>query len=101
VVESNQVWCCCIGLSKEHIEAFIYWMIMCWSRKKSGRGKIRYRSYKPLKTEESSHGSLKSAAEQEEEDLDALLEDDDKHMQIAPADRVTSRRSWLWSFLRR
>ena len=43
------IWCC--GLTKEHLEAFIYWAITCWasSRKKSGRGNISYRKYKPLR----------------------------------------------------
>lgn len=42
-------WCC--GLSKEHLEAFIYWAIMCWasSRRKSGRADISYRKYRPLR----------------------------------------------------
>lgn len=67
--------CCCCGypitflaLRKEHIEAFIYWMVMCWSRKKSGRGNIKYHQYTPLATssshgmdrDSSSHGSISS-----------------------------------------
>lgn len=41
-------WCC--GLSKEHLEAFIYWAIMCWaSRSKAGRADISYRKYRPLR----------------------------------------------------
>lgn len=45
-------WCC--GLSKEHLEAFIYWAIMCWatSRRKSGRADISYRKYRPLRPDE-------------------------------------------------
>ena len=49
--EDNQLWCCC-GLQKEHVESIIYWMIMCCSRKKSGRSDIKYTNYKPLKGNE-------------------------------------------------
>ena len=45
--EEDETWCC--GLTKEHLEAFIYWAITCWnSRFKSGRANISYMKYKPL-----------------------------------------------------
>lgn len=79
-------WCC--GLSKEHIEAFIYWAIMCWarSRRKSGRGDISYRKYRPLRA----NGAL-----QEEE---AAAEA--KHAQDM-ADREASEQEPAWLAARR
>ena len=79
----------CCGLTRQHIEAFIYWMIMCWSRKKSGRKGIRYRSYKPLKTDESTHG------------YDSGLDDEEAQTVIVRADKDHPRQSWLLSFFRR
>lgn len=55
-------FCCCgypiecLSLRKEHLEAFIYWMIMCWSKSRSGRSNIKYSQYTPLSTQ-SEHGS--------------------------------------------
>lgn len=51
---SNNV-CCCGWITKQHIEAIIYWAVMCWSRKKSGRKGIKYSNYKPL-SNVSEHG---------------------------------------------
>jgi len=52
-------WCC--GLTKEHLEAFIYWAITCWSnRRRSGRGDISYRKYQPLKPDEDTMGEADS-----------------------------------------
>jgi len=48
---------CCCGITKEHIEAFIYWAVMCCARRSSGRKDISYRQYKPLRNEESAHGN--------------------------------------------
>lgn len=79
----------CCGLTKQHIEVFIYWMIMCWSRKKSGRKNIRYRSYKPLKTEESTHG------------YDSSLDDDEESQIVVVRADKERKRSWLLSFLGR
>lgn len=47
------------------MEAFIYWAITCWanSRRKSGRGDISYRQYKPLRAN--------AIIEEEEEALSA------------------------------
>eukprot|EP01039_Chlorochromonas_danica_P006480 gene6480-7145_t len=47
--EFKMFWCC--GLTKEHLEAFIYWAVHCWrwSRKSSGRDNISYRQYRPLR----------------------------------------------------
>mmetsp|Transcript_8705 Transcript_8705/g.12969 ORF Transcript_8705/g.12969 Transcript_8705/m.12969 type:complete len:369 (+) Transcript_8705:45-1151(+) len=51
--------CCCPCLRfirKEHIEAFIYWAIICWAsccrggRRRHGRGDISYSKYTPLRT---------------------------------------------------
>eukprot|EP01038_Epipyxis_sp_PR26KG_P008633 gene8633-11668_t len=45
--EDNSI---CCGLTKEHLEAFIYWAISCWNaRMRSGRDTISYRKYKPLR----------------------------------------------------
>lgn len=49
--EDGMIWCC--GLTKEHLEAFIYWAITCWNaRTRAGRGNISYRKYKPLRTDQ-------------------------------------------------
>ena len=52
--------CCCVPclkwIRKEHIEAFIYWAIVCWAsccmggRRRHGRADISYSQYAPLKT---------------------------------------------------
>ena len=66
--------CCCCGLTKEHVETFIYWGVRCcfWfsSRRKDERSKIKYREYNPLRYREgdstrgldSSHGSIRSGS---------------------------------------
>ncbi len=50
----------CCGLTKEHFEAFIYWIVRCCfvSRKKDGRGDIKYSQYSPMQYHEgdSTHG---------------------------------------------
>ena len=46
--DDENVTSCCCGLKKEHLEAFIYWMVRCCSRNSSGRKDIRYRDYNPL-----------------------------------------------------
>lgn len=53
-------WCC--GLTKEHFEAFLYWLIHCWSRKKSGRSDIQYTAYTPLRgiPDDSSHSNWRN-----------------------------------------
>ena len=46
---------CCCGLSREHLEALIYWAVLCCtraSRKKSGRKHVSYRAYRPLQYRE-------------------------------------------------
>lgn len=53
--DAENLLCClfCGLLTKEHLEAFIYWSITCWnSRKKAGRSTIKYSQYKPLKNVE-------------------------------------------------
>jgi hypothetical protein len=54
----SDCWCC--WLTKEHLEAFIYWAIHCWGgRKQSGRSNIKYSAYSPLRglSDDSSHHS--------------------------------------------
>jgi hypothetical protein len=41
-------WCCC-GLTRDHVESILYWILTCGSRSRSGRKNIRYRDYRPLK----------------------------------------------------
>ena len=48
---------CCCGITKEHVEAFIYWAVMCCARRRDARKDISYRDYKPLTAEASEHGS--------------------------------------------
>lgn len=68
--EEMDLWCC--GLTKEHIETFIYWAITCWaslarsSRKKSGRGNIKYRQYKPLRPLKDDEGQNETLPENSE-----------------------------------
>lgn len=48
-------WMCCCGLTREHLEALIYWAVRCCSRgsrKRSGRKLLSYRAYKPLQYRE-------------------------------------------------
>ena len=55
--EDNICWCCGCGyITKEHVEAFIYWAVMCCARRRDGRRDISYRHYKPLTAEASEHG---------------------------------------------
>lgn len=46
--EEDKTVCC--GLTKEHFETFIYWMVRCCfvSRKSDGRGTIKYSQYSPM-----------------------------------------------------
>ncbi len=50
----------CCGLTREHIETFIWWFVRCCfvSRRKDGRAGIKYREYKPMmyKPGDSTHG---------------------------------------------
>ena len=50
--ERNKSVCC--GLTKEHFEAFIYWVVRCCfvSRKKDGRDRIKYSQYAPMQYNE-------------------------------------------------
>lgn len=63
---SGMFWCC--GLTKEHLEAFIYWAVHCWrwGRKSSGRKDISYRQYKPLRgtPDDSIHGNSRHGSMQ-------------------------------------
>lgn len=109
-------WCC--GLTKEHIETFIYWAITCWSsRTKSGRGDISYRKYQPLRNQcdeldESRHvqspidrdsssknQSSKSPLRSNKLHDDSSDEDDD-HFDSGPADRNHESGTWLNSLIR-
>jgi hypothetical protein len=88
--EDTFIWCC--GLQKEHLEAFIYWMIYCCFRKSSGRKDIRYRSYTPLSSiSDSQHGSQHGGAEKRKDDVD------DGSFRVGPADRVYSSGAWFSS----
>lgn len=58
--EDEEDYVCCCGITKEHIEAFIYWAVMCCARRSSGRKDISYRQYKPLRNEDSAHGGNNS-----------------------------------------
>lgn len=66
--EIGNFWCC--GLTKEHLEAFIFWAVNCWrwSRKSSGRNDIKYRQYRPLKgiPDETIHGNSRHGNEDQE-----------------------------------
>jgi hypothetical protein len=116
------IWCC--GLTKEHLATFIYWAVHCWqwSRKASGRDKVSYRQYRPLRNlDDSLHGSKHGKggmddsrhsvcsldsrfsdrkSEHGEPEDGAGVEDssDDDGLQIAPADRGHERGQWLRSF---
>ena len=86
--------CCCMrcGLTKEHIEALIYWAVTCWnSRKKSGRGTISYRKYKPLKgiPDDSTHGDEEKTEEATNRKKTKFYED------ISPADRDHDSGTWV------
>jgi len=54
--DDDDAVCCWGWITKEHIEAFIYWAIRCWSRrgaskdKNNNRNNIKYSQYKPLKS---------------------------------------------------
>ena len=44
--------CCCCGLTKDHLETFIYWGVRCcfwFNRRKDARNNISYRQYNPLR----------------------------------------------------
>jgi hypothetical protein len=54
-VDDDDAVCCWGWITKEHVEAFIYWAIRCWSRrgatkdKRNNRNNIKYSQYKPLR----------------------------------------------------
>mmetsp|Transcript_3231 Transcript_3231/g.5037 ORF Transcript_3231/g.5037 Transcript_3231/m.5037 type:complete len:429 (-) Transcript_3231:774-2060(-) len=77
--EDDGIFCCC-GLSKEHLEAFIYWAITCWARRKSGRANISYRKYKPLRSN--------AALKEEEEELEK------KHQEMQEM-KAGNEEEWL------
>ena len=72
---------CCCGLTREHVEALIYWAVLCCtraSRKSSGRKSVSYRSYKPLKYRDgdSQHGvSPPESQERSNEDQQTVSSD--------------------------
>ena len=68
--DDGPVGCCC-GLTKEHLEAFIFWAITCWagSRRKSGRADISYRKYKPLRADAAAMEEEEKLAEQRQLEL--------------------------------
>ena len=68
---------CCCWVTKEHVEAFIYWAILCCARKSSGRKNISYSKYKPLSTEGSEHGSVGNAEDPGVELIDPRIERSD------------------------
>lgn len=78
---------CCCGLRKEHIEAIMFWMIMCWYRKKSGRSQIKYTTYNPLAMESEHGGSMASLT-----DSNSSISN-----QGEAADRDYGRHSWAQS----
>jgi len=46
---------CCWGyITKEHLEAFIYWAVRCWASRTSQRKGIKYSQYRPLKGKDDS-----------------------------------------------
>lgn len=47
-LQQEDEWCCC-GLTRDHVESILYWILTCGSRSRSGRKNIRYRDYRPLK----------------------------------------------------
>lgn len=61
--EEDNLCCCCGYITKEHVEAFIYWAVMCCARRRDGRRDISYRQYKPLTAEASEHGCPDSQEE--------------------------------------
>lgn len=58
-LDNKKVICC--GLTKEHLEAFIYWAVRCClkgGRRNDGRAEIKYTDYNPMryKPGDSTHG---------------------------------------------
>lgn len=46
---------CCWGyITKEHLEAFIYWAVRCWASRSSDRKNIKYSQYRPLRGKDDS-----------------------------------------------
>ena len=72
--------CCCgtCGLTKEHIETFIFWAVLCCARRSNGRSQIKYTNYKPLSSEDSQHGQsmIRGGHGSNEEDSSSQLSDD-------------------------
>lgn len=96
------IWCC--GLQKEHFEAFLYWLIMCWSRKKSGRSKIKYSAYSPL-SNESTHstgagaGATSEHGTGERGNETVLANTNRERFELySPADADYGRHSWIKPF---
>jgi hypothetical protein len=51
IEEDQKIDCCgCCNITKEHIEACLYWMVMCCARRKDARRYISYSQYQPLQT---------------------------------------------------
>lgn len=50
-VDDQRIDCCgCCYLTREHIEAMLYWMFCCCARRKDGRKDIKYSDYMPLRS---------------------------------------------------
>ena len=88
--EDDNLCCCCGYITKEHVEAFIYWAVMCCARRRDGRKDISYRQYKPLTAEASEHGNPEGDAT--EGDMDAGQDHgDDRHVQNPMMAELTTK----------
>ena len=65
----------CCGLTREHIESIMYWMIRCCSRSKSGRKDISYRNYKPLSNQEEEYDDANNEKDSDQNDSEASAKD--------------------------
>jgi hypothetical protein len=71
--DDQRIDCCgCCNITREHIEAFLYWFLLCCSRRKDGRKDISYRQYQPLRTPK-----RRSKKKQKDSSLEGEVEEDD------------------------
>jgi hypothetical protein len=88
-------WTCCCGyLTKEHIEAFLYWAMHCWGRNKSkARKGIKYSNYRPLKPD--ADALLDSMS------VHSILSDDGMAVTNAERSYPNSGGTWIKSMIGR
>ena len=87
--EDQRIDCCgCCWITKEHVEAFVYWMMLCCARRSDARRDIKYSQYQPLRSQRKKRpgrmktflrkllGRKQEPAEEDVDDGRSVIDDD-------------------------